>query len=73
MGRNCGQRWSRLLQIEDEVLAFDFDRSCNLRLQIYDAEMEKRRLEAMSMGAVSSVMGSPQVKVDRDGPIPLNA
>jgi len=55
MGRNFSQRPSHLLQIEDDKLAYDFDRCCNIRLQIYDIENEKRRLEAMSMGGLGAM------------------
>ena len=57
MGRNVSLRPSLLLQIEDEVIAFDFDLTCTTRLLYYDMELEKNRLDAMSGGAISQAMG----------------
>lgn len=66
MGRNFSQRPSRLLQIEDEKLAFDFDLACTSRLQIYDNELEQRRLEAMSLGGIAPLLGKPEGKTQRE-------
>ena len=57
MARNFNQRPSELLQIEDEVCAFDFDLTANERLIYYDLEMEKMRLEASSGGALGKALG----------------
>lgn len=74
MGRNFSQRPSQLLQIEDELMAFDFDLACTLRLRSEDAEREKRQLEAMSGAGISNALGgNSQVTVDRSGPTTLNA
>lgn len=62
MARNFSLRPSQLLQIDDECLAFDFDLACTSRLQIYDAEIEKLRAQAMAFGAVAPMFGKPEVK-----------
>lgn len=46
-----------MLQIEDEVMALDFDLACTTRLLYFDMELEKNRLEAMSGGAVTRGLG----------------
>lgn len=69
MGRNFSQRPSQLLLIEDEKLAFDFDRCANARLQIYDVEKEKRAIEAMAGGAIGNVLGG---RSEGQQPIVLN-
>lgn len=62
------------LGIEDPSIAFYFDVECTEALIEHDYEMEKSRLEAMSLGGLSGALGSPKVTVDRsDKPIPLNA
>jgi hypothetical protein len=65
MGRNFSQRPSQLLLIEDEKLALDFDRCCNISLRIHDLEVEKRRLEAMSLGSVAPMFGKPELKTQK--------
>ena len=57
MARNFNQRPSELLQIDDEVCAFDFDLTANERLIYYDLEMEKIRVEASSGGALGKALG----------------
>lgn len=47
MARNFSKPPSELWGIEDHAIAFDFDRLCNLRLMLYDAEIRKREAEAM--------------------------
>jgi hypothetical protein len=46
-----------LLQIDDEVCAFDFDLTANERLIYYDLELEKMRLEVSSGGALGKALG----------------
>ena len=58
MARNFHQRPSELLQIEDEVCAFDFDLTANERLIYYDLELEKIRIEASSGGALGKALGN---------------
>lgn len=38
-------------------MALDFDLCCTTRLLYYDMELEKRRLEAMSGGALANAVG----------------
>ena len=57
MARDYHQRPSKLLQIEDEVLAFDFDLCCTTRMMFLDQAKEKIRLDAMTMGAYSKALG----------------
>lgn len=59
MGRNFSQLPSRLLQIDNECLAFDFDLTCALRLRIEDGEQEKRQLEAMAGGTLTRAFSPP--------------
>jgi hypothetical protein len=60
--------------ILDEVVALDFDLTCNLRIQIYENAKEKAQAElmaaAMGMGQVNSVFGGgsddgPVIKYDQ--------
>ena len=60
MFREYGNYW--------EVIALDFDLACTARLQIYDAEREKLRLEAMSGGLLANALAgnvrpTPQKKM----------
>ncbi len=43
MGRDSGTRSSRLLNIRDDALAFDFDRAIALRMFRHDNEQESDR------------------------------
>lgn len=54
-----------MLLIRDEKLAFDFDLACTVRLQIYDLELEKQRVEAMAFGSVAPMFGKPEVKTEK--------
>jgi len=66
MGRNFSQRPSRLLQIEDEKLAFDFDLACTTRLLVFDKERDKQQVEAMMLGTVSNALqGKPEKMEER--------
>lgn len=56
--RNFSRRPSQLLQIDDEVMALDFDLTCTTRLRFYDAELEQLRLEAMSVGTLGRTLGT---------------
>lgn len=56
MSRNFSQRPSDLLQIDDDVVALDFDLACATRLFFYDGNLEKLRLDAMTMGQFSKAM-----------------
>jgi hypothetical protein len=74
LGRDFGVRPSRILKVSDEATALDFDMTCTTRLLLYDAEREKRQLEALSMGTMSKALGTSKVTVDRSNiRAPLNA
>lgn len=49
-------RPSKILRIEDETTALDFDLACTSRLLLFDAEKEKRMIEAMAAGAAMNTM-----------------
>lgn len=59
-GRNFGTRPSSLLRIDDGLVALGLDLTCTARLEIYDAEREKRQLEAMSGGLLMNALQGPQ-------------
>jgi hypothetical protein len=56
-GRNFGVRPSRLVKVEDERCALDFDMACTLKLMVIDNEKEKRALEVAGMGTVNNMLG----------------
>lgn len=56
-GRNFSQRPSQLLKIEDERLALDFDFTCTARLKIFDEDLERVRLEAMTGATIAKQLG----------------
>ena len=48
-GQKFGKRPSQLLRIRDEVLALDFDQAAALRLQEFEDERERERIELMAL------------------------
>ena len=50
MARNFSQRPSEMYGIADPGIALDFDRLCNLRLMFSDAEMERKKADAIRSG-----------------------
>jgi hypothetical protein len=55
MQRETGVRASKLMQIESEVLAFDFDRACTARIRMHDAEMLEKQTELNALQAAKLV------------------
>jgi hypothetical protein len=49
-------RVSQLLQMNDEVVALDFDLAATNRLTEYDNEREKRLLEALATGSAMDAL-----------------
>ena len=45
------------MQIEAEVLAFDFDRACTARIRLYDAEMMEKQTELNALQAAKFGIG----------------
>ena len=75
--RNSGVRASSLLKLSQrfsEVVALDFDLTCTARLQVYDMERERRQVEAMGIGALTSAFGGGSGgMVDRSNAVALDA
>lgn len=69
------RRCSEAVGIDEEEIAFPFDIECNEILTEWEMEQEEKRLEAFAAGALLSAYGGSGTrgKVDRDGPIMLDA
>ncbi|HEX8370662.1 MAG TPA: hypothetical protein VF604_19105 [Pyrinomonadaceae bacterium] len=49
VAKNASRRPSEILNIDDELLALDFDMACSYRLQVFDNERRLDDFKALSM------------------------
>lgn len=67
MARDAGTRASRLLNIRDDALAFDFDRAISMRLQRHDTETQKNGAIRIAIAANAALNGKLGELMDEDG------
>ena len=70
MGRNFGVRPSKILNIDDEVMALDIDMLCNTRLFLYDHEQADQQMKnlAASFGTPTGAPNVPSIKPEKRQP-----
>jgi hypothetical protein len=66
MARDSATRASRLLNIRDDALAFDFDRAITLRLQRHDNEVQKNMAIRNAMAVNAGLAGKLNELVDEE-------
>jgi hypothetical protein len=57
---------SQFLQIENEIVAWDFDLTCATRLVYYDAAIEKQKIEALANVICLGMLGGLAVNAPRE-------